>query len=39
VVRGGETNYIMATTHVYLSLLNIFTNLLNILLALMGQRD
>jgi modulator of FtsH protease len=25
IVRGGETNYVMATTGVYLSLLNIFT--------------
>jgi modulator of FtsH protease len=33
IVRGGETNYIMATTGVYMSLWNIFANLLNILLA------
>jgi modulator of FtsH protease len=39
IVRGGETNYVMATTGVYMSLFNIFVNLLNILLALMGQRD
>ena len=39
VMRGGETNYIMATTHVYMSLFNIFANLLNILLALTGNRD
>lgn len=39
VVRGGETNYVMATTAVYMSLLNIFVNLLNLLLALAGQRD
>jgi modulator of FtsH protease len=39
IVRGGETNYVMATTGVYMSLFNIFANLLNILLALTGQRD
>jgi modulator of FtsH protease len=39
IVRGGETNYVMATTGVYLSLFNIFANLLNILLALAGERD
>jgi modulator of FtsH protease len=33
IVRGGETNYIMATTGVYMSLWNIFANLLSILLA------
>jgi len=39
IVRGGETNYVMATTGVYLSLFNIFVNLLHLLLALAGQRD
>jgi modulator of FtsH protease len=39
IIRGGEDNYIMATTGVYMSLFNIFANLLNILLALMGERD
>jgi modulator of FtsH protease len=39
VVRGGETNYIMATTAVYMSLFNIFANLLQILLALAGEKD
>ena len=39
IVRGGETNYIMATTGVYMSLFNIFANLLQILLALSGDRD
>ena len=37
IIRGGETNYVMATTGVYLSLFNIFANLLNILLALSGD--
>jgi len=39
IVRGGETNYIMATTGVYMSLFNIFVNLLHLLMALAGQRD
>jgi modulator of FtsH protease len=39
IIRGGETNYVMATTGVYLSLFNIFANLLSILLSLSGERD
>ena len=39
IVNGGETNYIMATTGVYMSLFNIFVNLLQLLMALSGQRD
>ena len=39
IVRGGETNYIMATTGVYMSLFNIFANLLQLLLALSGEKD
>ncbi len=39
IVNGGETNYIMAATGVYMSLFNIFVNLLQILMALMGNRD
>jgi modulator of FtsH protease len=39
IIRGGETNYIMATTGVYMSLFNIFANLLHLLLALGGERD
>jgi modulator of FtsH protease len=39
IVNGGETNYIMATTSVYMSLFNIFANLLQLLMALMGERD
>jgi modulator of FtsH protease len=39
IIRGGETNYIMAATGVYMSLFNIFANLLHILMALAGQRD
>jgi FtsH-binding integral membrane protein len=39
IIRGGETNYVMATTGVYISLLNIFSSLLHLLLALGGDRD
>jgi FtsH-binding integral membrane protein len=39
IVNGGETNYIMATTGVYISLFNIFANLLHLLMALAGERD
>ena len=39
IVTGGETNYVMATTGVYLSLLNIFTSLLHLLMALGGEKD
>ena len=39
IVRGGETNYVMATTGVYISLYNIFANLLYLLMALGGERD
>ena len=39
IVNGGETNYIMATTGVYLSLFNIFANLLSLLMAFTGDRD
>jgi len=39
IIRGGETNYIMAATGVYMSLFNIFANLLYLLMALAGNRD
>jgi len=39
IVRGGETNYIVATLSVFLSLYNIFISLLQLLLAFSGQRD
>jgi modulator of FtsH protease len=39
IVNGGETNYVMATAGVYLSLFNIFANLLHLLMALAGERD
>lgn len=39
IVNGGETNYIMAATGVYMSLFNIFVNLLHLLMAFAGDRD
>jgi modulator of FtsH protease len=39
IVTGGETNYVIATTGVYMSLFNIFANLLQILMALAGERE
>ncbi|HVW64160.1 MAG TPA: Bax inhibitor-1/YccA family protein [Nitrosospira sp.] len=39
IVNGGETNYVMATMGVYLSLYNLFTSLLHLLLAFSGERD
>ncbi|MGZ5091072.1 MAG: Bax inhibitor-1/YccA family protein [Burkholderiales bacterium] len=39
IVNGGETNYVMATTGVYMSLFNIFANLLQLLMAFTGERD
>ena len=39
IVTGGETNYVVATTGVYMSLFNIFANLLQLLMALSGEKD
>jgi FtsH-binding integral membrane protein len=39
VITGGETNYISATLAVYLSLYNIFSNLLALLGIFGGDRD
>jgi modulator of FtsH protease len=39
IVTGGETNYISATLSVYLDLVNIFLNLLQILGFVGGNRD
>ena len=39
IVTGGETNYVIATTGVYISLLNIFASLLQLLMALAGEKD
>ena len=38
IIRGGETNYIMATYGLYLSIFNIFISLLNIL-SILGSDD
>ena len=37
IVRGGETNYIMATLALYLNIYNLFVHLLHLLMALMGR--
>ncbi len=37
IIHGGETNYIMATSSLFLSILNLFTALLHILGALSGD--
>lgn len=39
IVRGGETNYIMATMSLFLNIYNIFISLLNLLLAFAGNRE
>jgi modulator of FtsH protease len=39
IVNGGETNYVMATMGIYLSLYNLFISLLHLLLAFSGERD
>jgi modulator of FtsH protease len=39
IVRGGETNYVMATMSLYMSLHNMFTSLLHLLMAFAGDRD
>ena len=39
VIDGGETNYISATLSVYLSVYNVFTSLLQLLMALGGDSD
>ena len=39
IVNGGETNYITATLSIFLDIYNLFISLLQILMALTGQRD
>lgn len=39
IVTGGETNYVMATLAIYLDIYNLFVNLLQLLMALSGERD
>ncbi len=37
IVRGGQTNYVMATLALYLDIYNLFVNLLYILMSIMGN--
>lgn len=39
IVHGGETNYVMATLGLFLSIYNLFIHLLSLLMALSGERD
>ncbi len=39
IIHGGETNYIMATIALYVSIYNLFLSLLRIFLIFGGQRD
>lgn len=39
IVRGGETNYILATVTLFVSIYNIFISLINILMAFSGNDD
>ncbi len=39
IVNGGETNYVMATMGLYLSIYNIFVHLLSLLMAFSGERE
>ena len=39
IVTGGETNYVTATLAVYLDIYNVFVGLLQLLMALTGNRD
>lgn len=39
IVQGGETNYVSATLTLYMGVYNLFTSLLQLLMALTGNRD
>jgi len=39
IMHGGETNYVMATLGLFLSIYNLFSSLLHLLMAFGGQRD
>lgn len=39
IVNGGEANYVLATIGLYVSIYNLFTSLLHLLGAFMGERD
>ena len=39
IVRGGETNYVSATLTLYVSVYNLFSTLLQLLMAFTGERE
>tara|TARA_Y100000741_G_C18148405_1_gene516134 strand:+ start:136 stop:822 length:687 start_codon:yes stop_codon:yes gene_type:complete len=39
IINGGEQNYVMATVTLYISIYNLFTSLLHILMSFMGGND
>lgn len=39
IVRGGETNYVSATLTLYVSIYNLFSSLLQLLMAFTGERE
>lgn len=39
IVQGGETNYVSATLTLYMSVYNLFSSLLQLLMALTGERN
>ena len=39
IVNGGETNYVSATLTLYISIYNLFTSLLQLLMAFAGERE
>ncbi len=39
IVQGGETNYVSATLAIYLDIYNVFVSLLQLIMALTGERD
>ncbi len=39
IVNGGETNYVSATLSIYIGIYNLFTSLLQLLMAFMGERE
>jgi modulator of FtsH protease len=39
IINGGETNYVVATLSIYLSVYNVFSNLLALLGIFGGDRE
>ena len=39
IIHGGETNYVSATLSLYISIYNIFSSLVQLLMAFTGDRD